>query len=362
MELRRTPLYDRHVALGARMVPFGGWEMPVQYEGILAEHRAARAGAGAFDVCHMGELELRGPGALPFLQQALTNDFSSLAAGRCRYSLMCAPDGGILDDLVVYRTGEESWMVVVNAANTPADVAWLTGLPRDGCSLDDRSAATALIAVQGPGSPTLLRGLLRADHAARLAALRYYAFGTFELFGVPMLISRTGYTGDAGFELCFAREAAGPVWDQLLAAGAVPVGLGARDTLRLEAGFCLHGHDISPQRNPIEADLPRFVSLAKGDFVGREALARAAEAGPAEKLVGLEVVGRGVVREGYPILHGEARVGTVTSGSYGPSVDRFIAMGYVRADLAEVGTELAVEVRDKPVPCRVAARPFYRPG
>lgn len=364
MSLKRTPLYDRHVALGARMVPFGGWEMPVQYAGIVAEHKACRAGLGLFDVSHMGEFRISGPGAVAFLESALTNSVADLALGRCRYSLLCHHDGGILDDLIFCREADDSFLLVVNAGNIEADREWLTSLPAADCVLTDLSDRTALLAIQGPRSGELLGDLLGAD-ADRLASLKYYRFAEFNLFGLPVVISRTGYTGDLGYELMLPAEHAVTVWDGLRQAGQgcglEPIGLGARDTLRLEAGFCLHGHDISPERNPLEAGLGRFVKFDKGDFVGRDALLRVQADGPAEQLIGLVVTGRGVIRQDYPIRQAGESVGVVTSGSFAPSLERFIGLGYVRSDLAADGTRLEVDVRGKEVGCVVVPRPFYQP-
>ncbi|MBI5834459.1 MAG: glycine cleavage system aminomethyltransferase GcvT [Armatimonadetes bacterium] len=365
-ELKQTPLHDRHVALGARMVGFGGWSMPVQYAGIVAEHRGARAAAGLFDVSHMGEFIVEGPGALGLLQHALTNDYASLAVGRARYSLMCAEDGGIIDDLIVSREGEDRYLIVVNAGNIDGDFAWLSSLAGDDVTLTNVSDEWALLAVQGPRSADILAGLLSDGDATAVRALRYYAIHRCPLLGVPVVISRTGYTGDLGFEVFVPADSAVTVWDGLLAGGAaqglVPVGLGARDTLRLEAGFCLHGHDISPARNPIEANLGRFVKFDKPAFVGRDALAAVSDAGCAERLVGLSVTERGVVRDGCAVVHDGQPVGLVTSGTYSPLLERSIALAYVRADLTEVGTALAVDVRGRALPCMVSALPFYKPG
>lgn len=365
MSLRRTPLYERHVALGARMVAFGGWEMPVQYEGIVAEHRACRSAAALFDVSHMGKILAVGAEAAAFLQRVLTNDVVSLAPGAARYSLMCDADGGILDDMVVYRQDAERFLLIVNAANMEADWRHLAGFagPDVLCDVNDQ---TALLALQGPAAKTILSRLLQPSEAARLAALKYYRFGEFTLVGAETLVARTGYTGGPGYELVVPAASAGVVWDRLLEVGAedglVPAGLGARDTLRLEAGFCLHGHDIGPDRNPVEADLLRFVALDKGDFVGRSAILKAAAQGPNERLVGLEVVGRGVIRAGHPIAVDGRLVGVVTSGSFAPSLDRFIGLGYVSVDRAQVGTRLEVMVRERPVECQVVERPFWRPS
>ncbi len=363
--LRQTSLHGRHEAAGARMVEFGGWSMPVQYQGIVAEHRACRTAAGLFDVSHMGEFDVSGPGAAAFLEQALTNRVADLSVGRCRYALLCAPDGGVLDDLLVYRLGEAAFRLVVNAANIGGDWTWLQGLPREDAELVDQSDGTGLIAVQGPRSPAVLADLLDADAAARLSALRYYQFGHFELAGAPAVISRTGYTGDRGYEVFVPAAQTGSVWDALVSAGEphglALVGLGARDTLRLEAGFCLHGHELSPAIDPLSAGLERFVALDK-PFVGRDALVAVSASGPARRLIGLEVVGRQVIREGCRIEVDGRAVGQVTSGTFAPSLDRSVGLGYVRAELARPGGEVTVSVRERPVPCRLVQPPFYRPA
>jgi aminomethyltransferase len=360
---RRTPLYDRHVALGARIVPFGGWAMPLQYDGIVAEHKRCRAAAGLFDVSHMGQLRLTGSGALQFLQRALTNTYADLAVGRGRYSLLCNESGGIIDDLIVYRLADEDWLLIVNAANVANDFAWLEGLGHAAADLVDQSDDFGLLAVQGPRSTEILVDLL-PEAAERLGALRYYACGRFEWAGAPLLVSRTGYTGDLGYELLVEAGRAAELWDRLLAVGGPrglgPVGLGARDTLRLEAGFCLHGHDISLDHNPIEAGLERFVRFDKGPFIGRQALAEVAAAGPSQKLVGLLALDRGVLRAGCPVLARGESVGQVTSGTFAPSLEGSVALAYVRSELAAPHNELAVEVRGRAVACRVSALPFWR--
>ncbi|MCC7495711.1 MAG: glycine cleavage system aminomethyltransferase GcvT [Fimbriimonadaceae bacterium] len=362
MTLQRTPLYQRHVALGGRLVEFGGWEMPVQYSGIVAEHLATRRAMGLFDVSHMGEFELRGPGAVAFLERAVSNRVADLAVGRCRYALLCNEAGGVLDDLLYYRLAADHLLLVVNAGNIAGDLAWLQGLAPSDCELTDQSAASGLLALQGPGSRDLLVSLLGAA-GETLAGLRYYQFATFELAGAAVLISRTGYTGGPGYELCCPAEAVGALWDLLLAAGAptglLPVGLGARDTLRLEAGFCLHGHELTPRRNPLEAGLARFVDLGQ-PFVGRDALAAVAAAGPADRLTGVEVVGRGVIREGAMITVGGEPCGSLTSGTFSPLLERSIGLGYVPAALPD-GAAVEVLVRGKPLPCRLTTPPFYKP-
>lgn len=364
MSLQQTPLCDAHRALGARMVPFAGWLMPVQYEGILAEHRAVRTAMGLFDVSHMGEFEVTGPGAAAFLEGAVTQAIGTLAHGQCRYGMMCHEAGGVIDDLLVYRTGDEAYLLVVNAGNIAEDFAWLSSLPHPEAELVDRSPQTGLLALQGPASRELMLRLLD-DPAEReaVAELKFYRFTTATLAGVELLLSRTGYTGEFGYELCCPAADTPLLWHLLLAEGAddglVPVGLGARDTLRLEAGLCLHGHDLSPARNPVEAGLERFVDFGKA-FVGREALLAVQAAGPAERLVGLRVDGRGIIREHCPVQRGGETVGEVTSGTFSPTLQVSIGLAYVRADLAVPGQSLDVLVRERPVACTVVELPFYR--
>jgi aminomethyltransferase len=343
-ESRATPLLSRHIALGARMVDFGGWRMPVQYTSILDEHRAVRGRAGLFDLSHMGELFVEGPDAGAALAGALVTDPPSLSVGRAHYSMMCARDGGVIDDLIVYRLAEDRFLVVANAPNAPVvSDALAECLDASRSILDDRSLATALVAVQGP-------------------AARGIAEGT--LGGIPVLVARTGYTGEDGFEVFADGAAAGEVWDILLAAGApeglVPVGLGARDTLRLEAGMPLYGNELDRSTTPFEAGLGRVVKLARaGDFVGRDALARAAEAGPRRLLVGLVVRGRGIARHGYPVWAGDRRTGIVTSGTQSPTLGLPIAMAYVAPGDAVNGTLLEVEIRDTRAVAEVVPLPFY---
>jgi aminomethyltransferase len=357
-----TPLADRHQALGARIVEFGGWLMPVQYGGILEEHRAVRARAGLFDLSHMGELFVEGPGAAASLGYALTTDLASLKVGRARYSMICFPDGGILDDLIVYRLAEERFMVVANASNAGA-VSDALAVRFAGFSvvLDDRSLATALVAIQGPRAAGVLAPL--TDVA--LDELRYYAIAEGHVAGVAALVARTGYTGEDGFEIFVEVAGAGRVWDVLTetgeSAGVVPVGLGARDTLRLEAGMPLYGNELGPDTTPFEAGLGRVVDLEKaGDFVGRAALAKAKTDGPRKLLVGLVVRGRGIARHGYDVFAGDRRTGVVTSGTLSPTLGEPIAMAYVAPSDAEPGTILAVGVRDQRVPAEVVPLPFYK--
>ncbi|MGA3057271.1 MAG: glycine cleavage system aminomethyltransferase GcvT [Candidatus Limnocylindrales bacterium] len=357
-----TPLADRHQALGARIVEFGGWLMPVQYSGILEEHRAVRARAGLFDLSHMGELFVEGPEAAASLGYALTTDPASLKVGRAQYSMICFPDGGILDDLIVYRLTDERYLVVANASNAGAvSDALAERLAGFSVVLDDRSLATALVAIQGPRAAGVLAPL--TDVA--LDGLRYYSIAEGHVAGVAALVARTGYTGEDGFEIFVDVAGAGRIWDVLIetgeSAGVVPVGLGARDTLRLEAGMPLYGNELGPDTTPFEAGLGRVVNLEKaGDFVGRAALAKARADGPRRQLVGLVVRGRGIARQGYDVFAGDRRTGVVTSGTLSPTLGEPIAMAYVTPSDAEPGTILAVGVRDQRVPAEVVPLPFYK--
>jgi aminomethyltransferase len=357
-----TPLADRHAALGAKMVEFAGWLMPLQYRGIMEEHRAVRTRAGLFDLSHMGELFVEGAEAAAGLSRALTTDPRALKVGRAHYSMICFPEGGILDDLIVYRLGEERYMVVANASNAGAVSDALSermaGLR---AVLDDRSLATALIAIQGP----LSAGILAPLTDVALAGLAYYSIAEGHVAGVPALVARTGYTGEDGFEVFVDVSAAGTVWDAVTRAGKpsdlVPVGLGARDTLRLEAGMPLYGNELGPDTTPFEAGLGRVVHFEKeGDFVGRPALEKARAEGPRRKLVGLVVRGRGIARRGYEIFAGDRRSGAVTSGTLSPTLNEPIAMAYVTPTDAEPGTILAVGIREQRVPAEVVPLPFYR--
>ena len=356
--LKRTPLYDAHVKAGARMVPFGGWEMPVQYAGIVEEHRAVRASVGLFDVSHMGEFEVDGPQALTALQSLTTNDVSVLDIGQVQYSALCYPDGGIVDDLTVYRLGAERYMLTVNAGNIDKDWEWVT-THGAGAHWRNVSAETALIAVQGPKAEALVGELTERD----VAGIGYYRFAHGAVAGVRTLISRTGYTGEDGFELYVASGDAPRLWNALLESGrrhgVAPIGLGARDTLRLEMRYALYGNDIDATTNPLESGLGWIVKPAKGPFIGRDAIEKVRAAGVTRRLVGLEMAERAVARHGYPVVHGGAPVGIVTSGSYGPSVDRYIAMAYIAVAHAAVGTEVGVEIRGQAKPARVVKTPFH---
>jgi len=351
------------------MVDFAGWEMPVQYTGIIREHLACRAAAAIFDVSHMGEVKLRGPGALASVQRITTNDASKLIDGRVQYAAMCTEAGGVVDDVTVYRRGPEDYCFVVNASNTEKDLAWIRAHAAGDTQVEDASPATALIAVQGPKAPAIVARVADREildlprYWFRHAAIATPA-GT-----IAATFSRTGYTGEDGFEIACPWERAGEAWDCLMKAGSpdglVPAGLGARDTLRLEAKMCLYGHELSEETTPLEAGIGWAVALespAKGDFIGRDALRRQKAEGVRRRLVGFEVTGAGIARQGYPILIGGKAVGTVTSGTKSPSLGKAIGLGYVPAENAKVGTSIAIEIRGKAVPAVIVPTPFYKPA
>ncbi len=380
--LRRTPLYECHLEQGARMVPFAGWEMPVQYAGVIDEHRAVRGAAGLFDVSHMGEVGVRGAGAERFLQRLTPNDVAQLVPGRAHYSGLLTERGTYVDDLLIYRLAADDFLVVVNASNAPRDLAWIRehAGPEPAATRDtsetaetskaaddlgtpeitDLSDSYALLALQGPRALAILEPLASPG----VSGLRYYGFMRGEVDGVPAIISRTGYTGEDGFELYLQPDAAPRVWRRLLEAGAphglVPAGLGARDTLRLEAAMALYGHELDERTTPLEAGLSWVVKLGKGDFMGRAALAEQGAAGVRRTLVGLEVRDRGIARQGHPVLAGGEVVGEVTSGTFSPTLGKAIGMAYVPPALAAPGTPLEVDVRGRKLAAVVVGLPFYR--
>jgi aminomethyltransferase len=361
--LQRTPLYDEHKNAGAKIVPFAGFEMPVQYPaGILAEHRAVRERAGLFDVSHMGEFFVRGRGALDFVQYVTTNDASRLAVGQAQYSVLCNEQGVALDDCIVYRFADH-FMIVVNASNRDKDRAWIqqfTG--RFGAQLTDRSDDIALIALQGPQSSGVLARLTNTD----LDGIRYYHFAEGEVVGKKAVISRTGYTGEDGFELYLDAADAVSVWRALIEAGAPetlgPIGLGARDSLRLEMGYILYGNDLTEANTPLEAGLGWVVKLDKADFVGRGPLAAQKQAGVRKKLIGFKLTEKGFPRHGYVIRQNGEPVGEVSSGTVSPMLDQGIGMGYVATEAAKAGTPLQIMVRDKALAAEVVKTPFYTKG
>jgi aminomethyltransferase len=365
-EVKTVPLDSVHRALGAQMVPFAGYSMPLHYGSIRAEHLAVRERAGLFDVSHMGEAIVKGPGAGGFLDNLVTNDVSKLTPGRALYTVMCHPDGGIVDDLLVYRD-DERFMCVINAARHQVDLDWMEELlSGHDARISDVSAETVLLAVQGPKAKAIVQSLSPGE---ALDSIRYYHHRLGEVAGVAARISRTGYTGEDGFELYIAAEDGERVWSAIMEAGSplglVPAGLGARDTLRLEAGFRLYGQDIDETTDPLSAGLGWVVKPSKGQFVGSELLANLASA-PPRAFIGLKLGAREIPRHGNPIFQGSRRVGEVTSGSFGFTVGSGLAMGYVEPGSAALGTELRVQLRAEPLQwaeAPVAALPFYkRPG
>jgi aminomethyltransferase len=343
--LQRTPLHDVHVALGARMVPFAGWEMPVQYEGVSAEHRAVRADCGVFDVSHMGELEVEGPRAVQLLQAVLSNDLGKIAPGQAQYTLLTNESGGIVDDLIVYVLDEFRHLLVVNAANQIADLDWIKERQLPGSDVRDVSDQYALLAVQGP----------RAIERLGLPPAKAFTFAEAELAGVPCMVNRTGYTGEDGCELLAMAEDAEALWRFVLDRGAVPCGLGARDTLRLEACFPLHGQDITPETDAISAGLGWCCALDK-EFTGAQELREIRVNGPVHKLVPFVMKDKAVPRTGMAIEGG----GEVTSGTHSPMLDRGIGLGYVPADEAAPGNELTIDVRGRARRGRIVKKPIYK--
>jgi len=356
---RQTPLYDAHRRLGARMVDFAGWEMPVQYKSVVSEHEAVRTAAGLFDVSHMGEVEFTGPGALEAANRLLSNDLAHSADGQAIYSGLLNERGGFIDDVVAYRFSPERIFICVNASNREKDFRWMSERT-SGTMPTNRSDDYAQLALQGPKAAAILQRKTAAD----LSALKTYRFTEAEVAGVACILSRTGYTGEDGFELYCAPGKAETLWFALLEEGKgdglVPAGLGARDSLRTEMKFALYGNDIDEEHTPFEAGLGWTVKMDKGDFIGRAALEKQKVEGVRRKLVGFELLESGVPRHGYRILKDGAAVGVVTSGTLGPSVKKPIGMGYVPSELASEGSTFAVEVRGRPVAAKVVKTPFWK--
>jgi aminomethyltransferase len=362
MAEKRTPLYDVHVASGAKVIEFGGWLMPVQYTGILEEHRAVREKAGLFDVSHMGEIKITGPQAKQLINQLITNDVSKLVINQVQYSPLCYDDGGVVDDLLVYRLAEEEYVLVVNAGNIDKDFAWIkehsAGFAAD---VKNLSQQVAELALQGPRAEFILQQLTKTG----LTSLHYYWLQRdVQIAGVTCLLSRTGYTGEDGFEIYCRPAEVRLLWETLLAAGKqeglVAAGLGARDTLRFEAGLPLYGHELSATISPLEAGLGMFVKLDKADFIGKAALAALKAAGLSRKVVGVEMLGRGIARAGYECYKDGRRVGVVTSGSYAPTLDKNLAVALLDAEVAVAGTPLSIAIRGKLVDAVLIKKPFYK--
>ena len=361
--MRRTPLYEAHVRLGAKMVDFGGWQMPVSYPaGILQEHHATRTAVGVFDVCHMGEVHFRGLGAAATVQRLVTNDVARLENGRAFYTVACLPSGGIVDDLIVYRLAADHYVAVVNASNSDKDFAWFREHGGQDCDIRDASAETGLIAYQGPAAAKTLQPLTNVP----LESLRPFSFATdAKVGGLAAWIARTGYTGEDGFEIFCASTDAPAIWDRLIAAagavGGKAVGLGARDTLRLEARLPLYGNDLDDKTTPLEAGLGWVVKLDGDDVIGRDALRLQAAAGLTRKLTGFVMTERGTARHGYAIFDEDgAAAGTVTSGGPAPTLNQNVGLGYVPGRLDIPGTKLSVDCRGKRVNAEVVKGPFYK--
>ena len=355
--LKKTPLNDLEKELGGKMVDFGGWELPVQFTGIMEEHEAVRTRVGVFDVSHMGEITVKGPQALELLQRTTSNDVAKLGDGRIHYNGLLYPTGGFVDDILVYRMAADDYFVVVNASNTDKDFEWLLeqakGLDAD---VQNLSAQYAQLAIQGPEAESVLQAMTDVP----LADMKYYRFGVGIVDGAKAIVSRTGYTGEDGFEIYVAPDDAPRILRKLVEKGVKPCGLGARDTLRLEARMALYGNDIDHTTTPIEADLAWIVKLEKGDFAGRDVLQREKEEGPRRKLVGFEMIDRGIARHGYPVVDGTEEIGVVTSGTQSPTLKKPIGLAYLPLDKSAQGSEFTVLIRGKEARARVIPTPFYK--
>ncbi len=356
-EPKKTPLYDAHVSAGARMIDFGGWLMPVYYRGIVEEHKKVRQGVGLFDLCHMGEVMISGPKALEFLQKITSNDASTLVVGQAQYTLLCYPDGGIVDDILVCKT-EDGYYLVLNASNADKDVEWIRSHAEDGVEIRDMSSETALLAIQGPNSAALLSKLTQVD----LDEVCYYQFTSGCVADVDCMISRTGYTGEDGFELFFDHTHAKALWKALLDAGSEygiePIGLGARDTLRLEMGYSLYGNELDSKTNPLEAGLGWIVSKTKGDFIGKDSIDQMRKKGVSRRLTGFKLLERGIPRTGFNIEKDGKVVGVVTSGSLSPMLGKGIGMCFVSPELAKPGNQFNIVIRGKRVLAESVRPPF----
>ena len=349
--MKQTPLYEKHKALGAKIIDFGGWAMPVQYSGILDEHKTVRSSAGIFDVSHMGEVMFRGPRAAEAVQKLVSNDVGKLAVGHAMYTVACRPNGGIVDDLIVYHSKPDVYLIVVNASNIDKDVAWFRENTGQSCELNDLSDELCLLAVQGPKAVEIVQSLSKSP----IAAMKSFDVGEAEVAGRKVHVARTGYTGEDGVEIFVENKDAPGLWDLFVEKGVKPIGLGARDTLRLEARLCLYGNDIDEEHTPLEAGLG-WVVKGKG-FIGEEALARQKAEGVKRKLVGFVMKDKATARHGYPIVDPQ---GVVTSGSIGPTVGANIGMGWVPAEKSEPGTRIVIDVRGKQAAAEIVKGPFYK--
>lgn len=358
--LKKTPLNQKHYDLGAKMVDFGGWDMPVQYSGILEEHKAVRTKCGLFDVSHMGEVWVRGTDAIKYINYLISSDISNMKPGQIKYGVLMMPTGKAVDDLLVYKYDDEKYLIVVNASNTDKDFAWMKEHKGDfKVEVENQSADFGEIAIQGP----LAEGILQDLTDTKLSEIDYYNFTEGKVAGVEAIISRTGYTGEDGFEVYTKSDEAGIVWDKILAAGSdkvIPCGLGCRDTLRFEAKMPLYGHELSDQISPLETGLGRFVELdTKGDFIGKEALAKEKAEGRKRKIVGIEMVGRGIARDHYIVKQDGKEIGYITSGSYSPTLDKNLGLAIVPVEV-NVDDTITVEIRGKDIEAKVVKTPFYK--
>lgn len=357
--MMRTAFYDLHKEFGAKIIPFGGFEMPVQYKGIMEEHRKVRTSVGVFDVSHMGEFVVRGKNSESFLNYVTTNDVSKLVPGKIQYSAICFENGGIVDDLLVYKIDENHFMLVVNASNIEKDFSWLNTNLIDGVEITNNSNEISLLAIQGPKSIETLQKLTEIN----LSEMKYYTFKTGKVSGVEMLVSRTGYTGEIGFELYFDVSQSEKIWREIFKAGSEfgiePIGLGARDTLRLEMGFCLYGNDIDYNTTPIEAGLGWITKMNKNNFIGKKIFENQITNGTERKLVGIKLNEKSVARHGYNILSNNEIIGIVTSGTFSPSLDCGIALGYINSKKCEIGNLIEIDNRGRKISATIVPIPFY---
>jgi len=358
--LKKTPLNEVHKELKARMVDFGGWEMPIQYSSVIEEHQAVRKAAGLFDVSHMGEIDVFGPRAEEFLQHVITNDIKKLTVGRILYTVMCYENGGIIDDFLVHKVADDRYMLCVNASNTQKDFQWLLENQITGTQVINTSSDTAQLALQGPATEKILQQIVDID----LSVLQNYNFKTGKAKRVEVLVARTGYTGEDGFEIYFKEDCAQYLFRNILDAGKkngiMPVGLGARDTLRLEMGYALYGKEIDGNHNPLEANLGWIVKFDKGDFIGKEALIKIKKKGLKRKLVGFELIDRGIPRTGYKIFKNSKEIGEVVSGTFSPSLKESIGTGYIAIEHSNVNDEIEIKIHGKNRKGKIVKTPFYR--
>ncbi len=356
-KLKRTALYEAHVSVGARMTPFAGWEMPIQYSSILDEAKAVRARAGVFDVSHMGRVHIQGAGAADFLNRILSVDVPGVRMGRARYNVICDEHGGIIDDCILYRRGDERFLLIPNAGNTEAVLEWLARwVPGDGSvQIDDVTPESVMIAHQGPEAAAMLSGMADTD----VSSMRPFTAIDARIAGADSFVARTGYTGEDGFELIVPQENGADVWRRLVDSGATPCGLGSRDVLRLEAGLLLHGNDMDTTINPYEAGLDRFVNPDRDGYIPGEALRRIRDDGPERRLVAFNMVERGIPRHGHAIMDGSNQIGHVSSGGHSPTLDRSIGLGYVPTGYTSVGSRFHIDIRGRLVEAEVTSLPFY---